>query len=92
MNDFKEFYLSTIGEKENYIIFTSDLYKFSEIDIINMIKICLIDKRSKILGNKFLNVYKNCNINEELINERLKDIGLIKDEPKPTKRRNPKIK
>lgn len=88
MNDFKEFYLAT-QEKGEFTIFTSDIYKFTEIDVLNMIKICLIDRRSKLLGDKILKIYED-SVNEKTAIERLKGIG-INNEKKQTKRRNPKV-
>lgn len=89
-----EFYLSIQDGKTNYIVYTSQPYLLTELDILSLIKICLVRRRNKIIGNKLLQVYKDATYNRQgLTNQRLKAIGIIQNEmPTRTKQRNPKVK
>jgi len=94
-NIFEEFYLSVkMKNKNEYIVYTSEPYKLSEIDIINLIKICLVEERSKIIGRKFLSMYEDSTSDRKNITqERLRKLGLeIKNEQPTTTTRNSKIK
>jgi hypothetical protein len=89
-----EYYISTKNNKGEFLIYGSDSFKLSEIDFINLIKVCLIEARNKTIGRKILAVYKDStNERKHITTARLKMIG-VKDEeiPKPTKSRKPKIK
>jgi hypothetical protein len=92
-DDDKEFFLCTKDDDKNFVIFTSDTYKFSEFDVLNLIKICIIEQRSKAIGNKILEVYKDSTEHKkEIAKERLKKLGVSYDEKKPTIKRKPKTK
>lgn len=94
-NMFEEFYLAVkIKNKNDYIVYTSDSFKLSEIDIINLIKICILEARSKIIGRKILSFYEDSTSSrKEITEERLKKIGLQRNEKaETTTRRNPRIK
>jgi hypothetical protein len=93
-NEDKEFFISTTDEIGDYLIYSSDIFKFSEIDLINLIKICLIEARSKAIGKKLLEVYRDSTKNREsLTKQRLNLIG-VKDDGKrePIRKRKPKTK
>ena len=92
-NEDKEFYIATTDEIGDYLIYSSSAFSLSEIDFINLIKICLIELRSKKMGRKFLEVYKDSTkYRKDITVKRLNLIG-VKDESKePTKRRSPKTK
>lgn len=94
LEDNKEYYFATKDEKSDFLVYTSDQFKLSEIDLINLIKICLIEARSKAIGKKLLEVYRDSTENRKNITqERLKLIGVNGDgEKKPTKSRQPKTK
>ena len=82
INSDKEYYLSTIDEKNQTWIYSSNGFKLSEIDLINLIKICLIEQRSKIIGRKILEIYKDSTVQRKKITlERLEMIG-VKNETK----------
>ena len=89
----KEYYLST-QEGKDYFIYKTEMFKLSEIDIINLIKICLIEARSKSIGRKILEVYKDSTEKrKKLTEERLKLIGIKEiEKQKPLKYGNAKIK
>ena len=55
----KTYFLSTKDERGDFLIYQSDMFKLSEIDIINLVKICLIEIRSKSIGKKILAVYRS---------------------------------
>lgn len=85
----KEYFLSTIGEKKEYVVYQSENFKLSEIDLINLIKICLIDGRSKKIGNKLLSVYRDSTQKRKHITlTRLKQIGLKEFDNEPTTSKN----
>jgi hypothetical protein len=90
----KEYYLSTIDNKNQTWIYSSNGFKFSEIDIINLIKICLIEQRSKTIGKRILEIYKDSTSERHKITlERLKMIGIEnKENEKPTRIRKSKTK
>jgi hypothetical protein len=77
-NNFQEFFIAVkMKDKKDYIVYTSESFKLSEIDIINLIKICILEARSKIIGRKILAVYEDStNDRKEVTIERLKKIGL----------------
>lgn len=88
-----EFYLSTKDRKSGYMIYSSESFKLSEIDIINLIKICLIERRSKIIGGKILAVYQDSTEHRKQITiERLKLIGVNVKHDRPVISRNSKHK
>jgi hypothetical protein len=89
----KEYFFSTRNEKNEYLVYASDSFKLSEIDLINLIKICLIEARSKAIGKRILAVYRDSTEHRiKITQQRLELIG-IKDDGKtePTKEK-PKIK
>jgi|WetSurMetagenome_2_1015567.scaffolds.fasta_scaffold29747_3 hypothetical protein len=88
-----EFYLSTKDRKDGYMIYSSDSFKLSEIDLINLIKICLIEARSKIIGRKILSVYQDSTEHRKQVTiERLKLIGVNVEHERPTNSRKAKHK
>lgn len=89
----KDYFIAT-KEKNEYMIYASDIFKLSEIDFINLIKICVIEARSKAIGKKILAVYRDSTQHrKEITQERLSSIGIIEDEKfKPTKQSRPKIR
>ena len=90
----REYYLATKDERNDFLIYASDIFKLSEIDVINLIKICLIEIRSKSIGKKILAVYRDSNQHRaEIVQEKLKMIGILDDGiNKPEKERKPKTK
>lgn len=93
--DFQEYYIATKDEKKAFVIYVSEPFLLTEIDIINLIKICLIEARSKAIGNKLLEIYRDSTEHrKEKTKERLNSIGVKIDKPKPEpeRRKNPKTK
>jgi len=85
-NEDKEFYVATKDEIGDYIIYSSSAFNLSEIDFINLIKICLIEARSKKMGRKFLEVYKDSTKNrKEITEKRLNLIGVKNERKKPSR-------
>lgn len=79
----QEYYLSTKDSRGDFLIYKSESFRLSEIDIINLIKICLIEIRSKSIGKKILAVYRDSNQHRKLvITENLKKIGISEEEDK----------
>jgi hypothetical protein len=83
----KEFFFATKDEKNEIIIYASEPFKLSEIDLINLIKVCLIEARNKTIGRKILAIYRDSTIQRQSItNKRLELIGVKEDEkPNSTK-------
>lgn len=76
----QEYYLSTKDTRGDFLIYKSDMFKLSEIDLINLIKICLIEIRSKSIGKKLLAVYRDSNEHQkEIAKAKLKMIGITDD-------------
>jgi hypothetical protein len=92
--DFQEFYIAVKSAKlkGDFIIYTSESFKLSEIDIITLIKICILETRSKAIGKKILAVYEDSTEDrKELTRKRLKYIGINHDEA-TTNGKNPTLK
>lgn len=89
-NEDKEFFIATTDEIGDFLIYSSDSYKLSEIDFINLIKICLIEARSKKMGKKFLEAYKDSTkYRKETTEKRLNMIGVKNDRKDPTRKSKP---
>lgn len=86
MNE-KDFYLAVIHTDGIPLIYSSDAYKLEELDILNLIKILIIDRRGLSLGKKILEIYRDSTEHrKELTNERLNAIGIKENGDKnPTK-------
>jgi hypothetical protein len=82
----KEFYLSTIDQENDYLIYQSKPFKLTELDILNLIRLCLVERRSKRIGRKFLKVYRDSTEHrKELTRKRLNEIGVETNEREPKK-------
>lgn len=83
MEEEQEYYFAIRDheKKSGFIIYASEGFRLSEIDIINLIKILLIERRSRDIGRRILAMYKDANEHrlEETI-EKLKKIGIKEDE------------
>jgi hypothetical protein len=90
MEEEYEYFIATRDKKGEFLVYCSDNFKLSEIDLINLIKICIIEERSKMIGRKILAVYRDSTSSRgELTNDRLSKIGIQKEE-KPIKSKKPK--
>lgn len=77
----KCFYLSTTDEHDEIIVYVSESFKFSEVDVINLIKMCLINARDKGVGKKILSIYRDSTQHrKDLTEKRLKMIGIQNEE------------
>lgn len=86
MNE-KDFYIAVIHTDGIPLIYSSEAYRLEELDIINLIKILIIDRRGLSLGKKILEIYRNATEHrKELTNERLNAIGIKENgDKKPTR-------
>jgi len=90
----KEYFIATQDES-GFLVYSSEPFKLSEIDFINLIKVCLIEARNKTIGRKILAIYRDSTEDrkKEITNERLKMIGVEENVfQKPSRQRKPKIK
>jgi len=88
-----EYYLSTLDERGDYLVYESEKFKLSEFDIINLIKICLIERRNQSIGKKILDIFRDSTEHQkEITNEKLKKIGIENVQNKPTIHKKPKTK
>jgi hypothetical protein len=79
MENEKEYFIATLDTDGEPLIYMSEKYKLSEIDLINMIKICLVEQRSKGIGNKLKEAYIDSTSHRpEITKDRLTKIG-VKD-------------
>jgi hypothetical protein len=84
-------YYLAIEENNETILYKSDKFALDEIDVINIIKICLVQKRAVSVGRKFLYVYTDSQQhNKEKINKILKNIGVDYQNDEPTKSKKTK--
>lgn len=82
----KEYYISTKDDDGDFLIYQSEAYKLTEIDLINLIKITLIEARSKAIGRKLLEVYRDStHERKEVTEKRLDLIGVKNGKQKPIK-------
>ena len=89
----KEYYLSTLDKRGDLNVYESDKFKLSEFDVINLIKICLIERRNQEIGKKILEVLRDSTeYKEEEVKEKLKKIGIEDEGRKPTIHKNAKRK
>jgi hypothetical protein len=87
MNEVKDFYIATKDNSGDYLVYDSEAYKLSEIDLINVIKILMIEKRNTGIGRKFLDAYRDATEHrKEITEKRLNTIGILSqnDNGKPT--------
>lgn len=90
-----DFYIAIIDEDGKDLIYSSEGYKISEVELLQLIKILYKDRRAKSIGRKILDVYKDSTLNrKKLTEERLNRMGIaelsnkeIYDEPKTKERR-----
>lgn len=83
----KEYYIAT-KDRNGYtdLVYSSEGFKFSEIEIINLIRLCVVDRRHIGIGNKLLLIYKDSTLHRiNLTTERLKKIGIEESNNEPTK-------
>lgn len=81
LEDNQDYFLAIKDERDDFIVYESEGFKLSEIDIINLIKICLIERRSKAIGERILAVYKDSTDHKkDIVNKKLSLIGIHDDE------------
>lgn len=80
------FFLAITSNNDRFTVYTSEHYKLTELDLLNLIRLCFIEGRSKAIGRKILDVYLDATEHkkEEAINK-LKKIGLNDYEKRTTK-------
>lgn len=80
----KDYYVATLGEDGKFVVYQSEKFKLSEIDLINLIKVCLVEERNKRIGRKLLDAYKDSTEHRPIITQqRLTQIGLAEQNSKP---------
>lgn len=88
----KEYYLATIEGRE-VVLYKSGKFALSELDIINLIKICLVQRRAVDMGKRILEIYKDStHYKKEKTDIILNKIGIENGEEKPTRIRKTKNK
>lgn len=79
------YYISIKDEFGNYVSYVSEKFRISELEIINLIRLLFTERRSRILGLKILEIYRDANEHRKSeIFETLKKLG-VNDEPKTEK-------
>jgi hypothetical protein len=84
----KYYYISIDDEERGFghLIYKNEKFRISEIDMINLIRILLVERRNVTLGRKILDVYNDSTGYSEQTLEKLKQIGLeYKQENEPRK-------
>jgi hypothetical protein len=92
--DNQKYFVGIRDSKRNAWLYESDMYSFTEIDMINLIKICFVEGRNKSLGRKILAVYRDTTQHKKEESEMLlKNIGIEDDgNREPTKATSTKSK
>jgi|WetSurMetagenome_2_1015567.scaffolds.fasta_scaffold308015_3 hypothetical protein len=90
----KEYYIATKDKRGEYVIYESELFKFSELDIITLIKICFVDKRNKTLGQKILEAYRDSTYYKKKVSDKKLNLIGVQDngENKPITTRKARTK
>lgn len=81
-----EYYLTIQDKRGKFVTYCSDKFKLTELDIINLLKLCYVDRRSKTIGEKVLAVYiDSMEIfdDKDTAIEKLNKIGIKHDGNKP---------
>lgn len=88
----KEYYLTTTDENDKLIVYESEKFRFSEMEILKLIRICITEERSMTIGKKIMEVFIDSN-DETYVYQKLNMIGVKKHEeqrPKFIKRHGTK--
>jgi len=90
MMESKEYFILTKDEKGGWVSYQSEKFRLNEDDMVNLIRVCLIERRFISCGNRLLEIYKDStNYRIGLTIEKLKKIGINDNErPKRTKKIN----
>lgn len=89
----KFYYIATKNDKGKYLVYETESFRLSEIDIINLIKICIIEARSKAIGRKILNIYRDSSeTNMKEAEKKLNMIGINNEKEKPNTTTKPSRK
>ena len=84
----KYYYIAVEDEERGFghLIYKNEKFRISEMEMIKLIKILLVDRRFVSLGQKILDVFNDSTGYSELTLEKLKEIGLeYKQENEPRK-------
>lgn len=84
MADVQEYYITT-KEGADYITYSSEKYALSELEFLNLIKILLVEQRSKSIGRKFLEIFQHVNKSKKGAQEKLSMMGIVQSNNEPTK-------
>lgn len=85
MTNEKEYFISTKDAKGGFLSYISPIYALTEIEYLTLIKILIVEARSKSIGKKLLEVYRDSNEQRKEESEQLlKKIGVTQNgERKP---------
>jgi hypothetical protein len=74
----KFFYLAVDDEEMGFghLIYKNEKFRISEVEMINLIRILLVERRNVTLGRKILDVYNDSTGYSEQTLEKLRQIGL----------------
>lgn len=95
MDEQKDFYLATKDLEGDFLVYESEGYRLSEIDLINLIKILMIEKRNVGIGRKLLDAYRDSTSHrKEITEKRLNTVGIPtnNENQRPTTARRTKNK
>lgn len=73
----KEFFITTIDDDGKEWVYSSEKFKLTELDFLNLIKMCYVHKRSISVGEKLIAIYRDCKTEAE---KNLKNIGVELEE------------
>lgn len=78
-HDNQEYYITT-KDDEGMLTYESQRYRLSEVEIIQLLKILLIEGRNKSIGRKLLDIYEDSTQHRaEITKRRLSFIGLVQN-------------
>ena len=74
----KSFFVAVNDEERGmgHLIYKSDRFKLSELEMIKLIRVLLVDRRNVEIGRKLLDIYSDATGYSQKTIEKLKQIGL----------------
>lgn len=75
------FFISTKDKRGEYVSYVSEKYRISELEVMQIIRLMVIERRNIRLGNKILEVYRDATGHrKEEVASRLRQLGINDDE------------
>lgn len=75
------YFITTKDKKGDYVSYVSEQYRLSELEILQIIRLMVIERRNIRLGNKILAVFRDATEHrKDEVVSKLKQLGINDDE------------